>query len=142
MLIARTGRFLTFSAGAATIGARMREDPRDRTALRLVSTGDGGVIVNGKVGMHTSPAYAEDVYIGSHSGIDIDGHRATVSRTRRLLALLASALLLAREGGRRSAAVARAAPDLARLHQLQPRVVRSLQERDAGPVGELRRSLE
>jgi 4-hydroxyphenylacetate 3-monooxygenase len=27
--------------------------------------------------MHTSPVYAEDVYIGSHSGIDRDGHRAT-----------------------------------------------------------------
>ncbi|MCL2428434.1 MAG: hypothetical protein FWD12_04305, partial [Alphaproteobacteria bacterium] len=28
--IARTGRFLTFSAGAATIGYRLREDPRQR----------------------------------------------------------------------------------------------------------------
>jgi 4-hydroxyphenylacetate 3-monooxygenase len=27
--------------------------------------------------MHTSPAYAEDVYIGSLSGIDIGGHRAS-----------------------------------------------------------------
>ena len=27
--------------------------------------------------MHTSPAYAEDVYIGAHSGVDRDGHRAT-----------------------------------------------------------------
>jgi 4-hydroxyphenylacetate 3-monooxygenase len=27
--------------------------------------------------MHTSPAYAEDVYIGANNGIDIDGHRAT-----------------------------------------------------------------
>jgi 4-hydroxyphenylacetate 3-monooxygenase len=76
-LIARTGRFLTFSAGAATIGARLREDPGERTALRLVSRTDAGVVIRGKVGMHTSPAYAEDVYIGSHSGIDVDGHRAT-----------------------------------------------------------------
>ena len=27
--------------------------------------------------MHTSPAYAEDVYIGAHSGVDWGGHRAT-----------------------------------------------------------------
>ena len=34
-------------------------------------------MLSGKVGMHTSPAYAEDVYIGAHSGVDRDGHRAT-----------------------------------------------------------------
>jgi 4-hydroxyphenylacetate 3-monooxygenase len=27
--------------------------------------------------MHTGPAYAEDVYVGAFSGVDIDGHRAT-----------------------------------------------------------------
>jgi len=27
--------------------------------------------------MHTSPVYAEDVYVGAHSGVDRDGHRAT-----------------------------------------------------------------
>src|SRR5712691_13335562 len=56
-LIALTGRFLTFSGGAATIGARLREDPGERLALRLVRETDGGVIVSGKIGMHTSPAY-------------------------------------------------------------------------------------
>src|SRR5262245_64574225 len=35
-LIARTGRFLTFSAGAATIGYRLREDPDQRAALQIV----------------------------------------------------------------------------------------------------------
>ena len=35
-LIARTGRFLTFAAGAAPIGYRLREDPRERVALRIV----------------------------------------------------------------------------------------------------------
>jgi aromatic ring hydroxylase len=75
--IARTGRFLTFCAGAATIGARLHHDPLERAALRLVRETDAGLIVRGKVGMHTSPVYAEDVYIGSHSGIDRDGHRAT-----------------------------------------------------------------
>src|SRR5262245_41729622 len=32
-LIARTGRFLTFCAGAATIGARLRPDPSERVPL-------------------------------------------------------------------------------------------------------------
>jgi aromatic ring hydroxylase len=75
--LAATGRFLTFCAGAATIGARLRLDPAARAALRLVRETDAGVIVSGKVGMHTSPAFAEDVYVGSHNGIDLGPHRAT-----------------------------------------------------------------
>ena len=76
-MIARTGRFLTFCGGAPTIGARMREDPSERTALKLVRETDAGIVVRGKIGMHTSPAFAEDVYVGSLSGIDIGEHRAT-----------------------------------------------------------------
>ena len=76
-LIAHTGRFLTFSAGAATIGARLREDPDQRAALRIVRESSAGLVLSGKVGMHTSPAFAEDVYIGAHSGVDREGHRAT-----------------------------------------------------------------
>jgi 4-hydroxyphenylacetate 3-monooxygenase len=76
-LIARTGRFLTFSAGAATIGYRLREDPDQRAALRIVREPGAGLVLSGKVGMHTSPVYAEDVYIGAHCGVDRDGHRAT-----------------------------------------------------------------
>ena len=76
-LLARTGRFLTFSAGAATIGYRLREDPAQRAALRVVRETDAGLVLSGKVGMHTSPVYAEDVYIGAHCGVDRDGHRAT-----------------------------------------------------------------
>jgi aromatic ring hydroxylase len=76
-MIARTGRFLTFCGGAPTIGARLREDPRERCALRLVRETDAGIVVTGKIGMHTSPAFAEDVYVGSLCGIDIEGHRAT-----------------------------------------------------------------
>jgi len=75
--IAETGRFLTFCSGAATIGYRMRENPAERAALRLVRETDRGVVISGKVGMHTSPAWAEDVYIGAHNGVDIGGHRAT-----------------------------------------------------------------
>jgi aromatic ring hydroxylase len=76
-LIARTGRFLTFSAGAATIGYRLREDANERAALRIVRETSAGLVLSGKVGMHTSPVYAEDVYIGAHCGVDRDGHRAT-----------------------------------------------------------------
>ena len=76
-MIARTGHFLTFCGGAPTIGARMREDPAERTALKLVRETDGGIVIRGKIGMHTSPAFAEDVYVGSLCGIEVDGHRAT-----------------------------------------------------------------
>jgi aromatic ring hydroxylase len=76
-LIARTGRFLTFCAGAATIGYRLRQDPAERAALRIIRETDAGLVLSGKVGMHTSPVYAEDVYIGAHSGVDHAGHRAT-----------------------------------------------------------------
>jgi len=70
-------RFLTFAGGAATIGYRMRQDPLDRLALKLVRETDGGLVISGKIGMHTSPVYAEDVYVGSLSGIDLGPHRAT-----------------------------------------------------------------
>jgi 4-hydroxyphenylacetate 3-monooxygenase len=75
--IARTGRFLTFSAGAATTGYRFREDPGERAALRIVRETDAGLVLRGKVGMHTSPAYAEDVYVGAHCAVDHGAHRAT-----------------------------------------------------------------
>lgn len=75
--IAATGRFLTFCGGAPTIGFRMREDPSERVALKVVRETDAGLVIRGKIGMHTSPAYAEDVYVGSLSGIDIGEHRAT-----------------------------------------------------------------
>jgi aromatic ring hydroxylase len=76
-LIARSERFLTFSGGGATIGYRMREDPRERAALRIVRETDAGLVISGKIGMHTSPAYAEEVFIGGQTGIEIDTHRAT-----------------------------------------------------------------
>ena len=76
--IATSGRFLTFCAGHPTIGSRLKPDPADRIALRLVRATAAGLVVSGKVGMHTSPAYAEDVYIGAGSSLEIDGHRATL----------------------------------------------------------------
>jgi len=76
-LIAETGRFLTFSAGAPTIGARMREDPSERAALKIVRETDRGLVIRGKIGMHTSPPFAEDVYVGALNGIEFEGRRAT-----------------------------------------------------------------
>jgi aromatic ring hydroxylase len=75
--IARGDRFLTFAGGAATIGYRLRQDPSDRVSLRLVRETDGGLVISGKIGMHTSPVYAEDVYVGTLSGVDVGPHRAT-----------------------------------------------------------------
>ena len=76
-LIGQGRRFLTFAGGAATIGYRLRQDPADRLALRLVRETDGGLVIRGKISMHTSPAYAEDVYVGALSGVDLGPHRAT-----------------------------------------------------------------
>jgi aromatic ring hydroxylase len=76
-LIARTGRFLTFCAGAATIGYRLRADPQARAALKIVRETDRGLVLSGRIGMHTSPAYAEDVYVGALCGIEYDGRRAS-----------------------------------------------------------------
>jgi aromatic ring hydroxylase len=75
--IAAGGRFLTFSSGAATIGYRLRTDPAERNALRVVKETPDGLTISGKVGMHTSPAYAEDVYVGANSSCEHNGHRVT-----------------------------------------------------------------
>jgi aromatic ring hydroxylase len=75
--IAETGRFLTYCGGAPIIGQRLQPNPADRVALKLVRDNDKGVVIRGRLGMHTSPAFAEDVYIGSLSGLAIDGHAAS-----------------------------------------------------------------
>jgi 4-hydroxyphenylacetate 3-monooxygenase len=77
-LIAETGRFLTFCGGASPIGFRLREDPADRAALKLVRETDAGIVISGRIGMHTSPAYAEDVYVGALNGIRIGEHNASL----------------------------------------------------------------
>ena len=74
--IASTGRFLTFCGGAAVIGQRLRPDPRERVSIKRVSENGQGMVVRGRLGMHTSPAYAEDVYVGALTGLEIDGHPA------------------------------------------------------------------
>ncbi|MBV9582922.1 MAG: hypothetical protein JO057_30425 [Chloroflexi bacterium] len=78
-LIASTERFLTFAAGTGTIGYRMRPDPRERAGLRLVRETDAGLVVAGKIAMLTSPAYAEDVYIGTFCGVPYGEHFASFS---------------------------------------------------------------
>src|SRR5205823_14571411 len=75
-MIAHTARFIPYCGGAPIIGQRLKPDPADRVALRLVRETDAGVVIRGRLGMHTSPAYAEDVYIGGMSGVDLDGNRA------------------------------------------------------------------
>src|SRR5215472_11808467 len=59
--IAQTGRFLTFSSGAATIGYRMRPDPAGRTALRIVRAIDSAMLLIGKIAIHTSTSYIDYV---------------------------------------------------------------------------------
>jgi aromatic ring hydroxylase len=72
--IARTGRFLTFCGGAPIIGQRLNPDPKERVSLKLVRETDAGMVIRGRLGMHTSPAYVEDVYVGALSRLEIGGH--------------------------------------------------------------------
>jgi aromatic ring hydroxylase len=76
--LAATGRFLTFSFGGATIGYRFREDPNDQVPLRLIRETDAGIVVRGKVGMHTSVPFVEDVYIGAGGAVTYGSQRATL----------------------------------------------------------------
>jgi hypothetical protein len=46
--IASSGRFLTFAGGGSLIGSRLRADPAERVALRLVSETPKGIVVSGK----------------------------------------------------------------------------------------------
>ena len=73
-MISRTGRFLTFSGGSPPIGHRLRPDPKDRAAVKLVRETDKGMVISGRIGMHTSPCYAEDIFVGSLCGLQMDGH--------------------------------------------------------------------
>ncbi len=75
-LIQEEGRFMTYSAGGPTIGTRMDPDPEKRHALRIVKERDDGLVVSGKVGMHTSPPFADDIYIGGLSDLMVNGYNA------------------------------------------------------------------
>ena len=63
--LAGSGRFLTFAGGGALIGTRLHSDPAERAALRLINETPEGIVVSGKVQMHTSTPFAEDVLITS-----------------------------------------------------------------------------
>jgi aromatic ring hydroxylase len=64
-LVARSGRFLTFASGGPLIGQRFREEPRERVPLQLLKETSDGIVVRGKISMHTSTPFAEDVLITS-----------------------------------------------------------------------------
>jgi 4-hydroxyphenylacetate 3-monooxygenase len=72
--IVRDQRFVTFCGGAAIIGQRMQPNPADRVSVKIVRETDKGMIVRGRLGMHTSPAYAEEVYVGHLTGLQVEGH--------------------------------------------------------------------
>ena len=61
--LASSGRFLTFAGGGSLIGTRLRQDESERVALRLVSETAEGIVVSGKIQMHTSTPFAEDLLI-------------------------------------------------------------------------------
>ena len=63
--LGNSGRFLTFAGGGPLIGTRLRQAESDRVALRLVSETAEGIVVSGKVQMHTSTPFAEDLLITS-----------------------------------------------------------------------------
>jgi aromatic ring hydroxylase len=72
--VASDQRFITFCGGAAIIGQRLQPNPADRVAVKIVRETDQGMVVRGRLGMHTSPAYAEEVYVGTLTGLQVDGH--------------------------------------------------------------------
>ena len=63
--LGESGRFLTFAGGGPLIGTRLREDESQRSAIRLVSETTDGIVISGKVQMHTSTPFAEDLLITS-----------------------------------------------------------------------------
>ena len=67
---------------ARSIGQRLQPDPADRVAVKMVRENDRASC-RGRLGMHTSPAYAEDVYVGALTGLQIDGHPAGLHRAGR-----------------------------------------------------------
>lgn len=61
------GRFLTYAGGGPLIGTRLRPDENDRAAMRLVSDTADGIVISGKIQMHTSTAFAEDLLVSTRN---------------------------------------------------------------------------
>ena len=72
---AESGRFLTFAGGGPLIGTRLRPDENERAALRLVSETADGIVVSGKIQMHTSTPFAEDLLVTSRDEMPSDSGR-------------------------------------------------------------------
>ena len=73
--LSESGRFLTFAGGGPLIGTRLREAESDRVAMRLVSETADGIVVSGKIQMHTSTPFAEDLLITSRDEMPADSGR-------------------------------------------------------------------
>ena len=65
--ISKSGRFLTYAGGGPLIGTRLRPDESERVALRLVSENAEGIVVSGKIQMHTSTPFAEELLISTRN---------------------------------------------------------------------------
>ena len=61
--LAESGRFLTFAGAGTLIGTRMRQAEGERAAIRLVRETAEGIVVSGKLQMHTSTPFAEDLLV-------------------------------------------------------------------------------
>jgi aromatic ring hydroxylase len=72
-------RFITLANGNAPLAYRFRPDPEDRKSIRLVRQTDAGIVLSGKLSMHTSPAFAEEIYVSGAGGVIVDGRKATFS---------------------------------------------------------------
>jgi 4-hydroxyphenylacetate 3-monooxygenase len=77
--VRREQHFVTLANGNAPLGFRFREQPEERRSIRLVRETGAGLIISGKLSMHTSPAYAEEIYIASAGGVMVNGRKATMS---------------------------------------------------------------
>ena len=65
--VSDSGRFVTYAGGGPLIGTRLRPDESERAALKLVSESADGIVVSGKIQMHTSTPFAEDLLISTRN---------------------------------------------------------------------------
>ena len=73
--LTESGRFLTFAGGGPLIGTRLRQAESERVALRLVNETAEGIVVSGKIQMHTSTPFAEDLLITSRDELPLGSGR-------------------------------------------------------------------
>lgn len=65
--VSSSGRFLTYAGGGPLIGTRLRPDESERVALRLIDETADGIVVSGKIQMHTSTPFAEDLLVSTRN---------------------------------------------------------------------------